>query len=84
MDIMERIFGKRKKISELAAKASLREHLPRKKTVSFRYCPNYQFGHFFLDVKNNILACIDDYDNDGRDNCTVGDFGAKNDQKVYT
>ena len=57
--------------------------------------PPPQFGQLvplFLDVKNDVLACItepsnNDYDNDVSDNCdhnfgTFDDFGVKNDQKV--
>ena len=57
--------------------------------------PPPKFGQLvplFLDVKNDVLACItessnDDYDNDVSDNCdnnfgTFDDFGVKNDQKV--
>ena len=51
-----------------------------------------QVVQLFLDVKNDILACItkpsnNDYNNDGSDNCdynfgTFDNFGVKNDQKV--
>ena len=80
--------------------ARIREHLPEEKPYSFAHCPNYlsplppirASGTTFLDVKNEVLACItepcnDDYDNDGSDNCdynfgTFENFGVKNNQKV--
>ena len=65
---------------------------------SFGHCSNYlsppspnlgKLYNFFLDVKNDVFACItepsnDDYDNDVSDNNfgTFDDFGVKNDQKV--
>ena len=70
---------------------------PARKNVFFRALPELPLHppspnsgnlyHFFLDVKNGILACItepsnDDYDNHGSDNCnynlgTFDDFSVK-------
>ena len=56
--------------------------------LSFGHCPNYlppirATSTIFLDVKNDVLACITEPSDDNYDHNfgTFDDFGVKNDQK---